>query len=48
MGEMGKEIVRTDRDEHGCGSAAIEIEPFFRIHGTENLEDGLRDRSEYL
>jgi len=44
----GEGNVGTDRDEHGCGSTALEIEPFFRIHGTENLEDGLCDGSEYL
>lgn len=40
--------ILTDRDEHGRGSTALEIEPFFRVNGTENLENGLCDRGEYL
>lgn len=46
--EKGVGNVRTNRDDHGCGSAALEVEPFFRIYGTKNLEGGLGGSREYL
>lgn len=45
---LGEGNERTDCDDHGCGSAALEIEPFLGVHGTKDLEDRLCDCREYL
>jgi hypothetical protein len=38
----------TDGDDHGGCRTALEIEPYFRIGGSEDLEYGLGDSPKYL